>query len=293
MALMNFGLDSEYAELTSILLYKPAPAIAGHPDPQSIQHLASINYEELSLELDELIDTFTSLDVQVTLIDPPEESSDPSNYNMMFCRDLFFMTPKGAILANVANETRRGEVSHTARTFAKAGIPVLHTIYGEGRFEGADALWINNRLVAVGVGNRTNMQGFEQIKTVLRKQGVNSVPLPSTQKTTQHLLGSMQIVDRDLALVREEIISPKTIAFLEKRGFRIVGIPETLEVRSRQAMNIVTVAPRKVIMTAGCPETKHIYLDAGIEIVAELTISQLINGSGGLACTTGTLARMS
>jgi len=288
---MQFGLDSEYAELTSVLLYKPGPAISDHPDPSAVQHLAPINHDELTGQLDRLIETFAFLGIQVTLIDPPAEISDTSNYNMMFCRDIFFMTPKGAILANMANETRRDEVSHAARRLERAGIPLLHTISGEGCFEGADALWIDKGLVAVGVGNRTNMQGFEQIKSVLRKQSVDTVPLPSTQRRTQHLLGSLQIVDKDLALVREELISPEAITFLEKHDFKIVGIPENLEVRSRQAMNIVTVAPRKVIMTAGCPETRQIYLDAEIEIVAELMISQLINGSGGLACTAGTLAR--
>jgi N-dimethylarginine dimethylaminohydrolase len=293
MALMNFGLDSEYAELTSVLLYKPEPAIAAHPDPSAVQHLAPINHEELTRQLDRLIETFTFLGIHVTLVDPPEETSDTSNYNMMFCRDTFFMTPKGAVLANMANETRRGEVSHAARTFAKAGIPVLHTVDGDGRFEGADALWVNKGLVAVGVGNRTNMPAFMQLQTVLRKQGIDSVPLPSTQRATQHLLGSLQFVDRDMALVREGIISPQTLTLLEKHDFRIVRIPESIEVRNRQAMNIVTVAPGKVIMTAGCPETREKYLDAGIEVIAELPISQLINGAGGLACTTGTLARKS
>lgn len=46
-------------------------------------------------------------------------------------------------------------------------------------------------------------------------------------------------------------------------------------------------------MAAGCPETKQIYRNAGIEVVAELPILQLINGAGGLACATGILARKS
>jgi N-dimethylarginine dimethylaminohydrolase len=293
MALMHFGLDSEYEELTSVLLYKPGSAISDHPDPPAVQHLAPISHEELLEQLDRVISTFISFGVAVTLIDPLKDLSDSSNYNMMFCRDLLFMTPEGAILANMSHDTRKGEVCHAARRLESAGIPLLHTISGKGLFEGADALWIDKGLVAVGVGNRTNMQGFAQIKAVLRKQGIDSVPLPSTQRRTQHLLGSLQIVDKNLALVREEIISPETIAFLKQHDFRVVGIPENLEVRSRQAMNIVIVAPRKVIMTAGCLETKRIYLDAGLEVVAELMISQLINGSGGLACTTGTLARKS
>lgn len=291
MALMNFGLDSEYGELTAVLLYKPGAAIAAHPDPASIQQLAPINHEELTAQLGRLIDSYSALGIRVKLIDPPADLSASSNYNMMFCRDLFFMTPKGAILASMANESRRDEVRHTARTFAAAGIPVLHTVAGDGRFEGADALWINKGLVAVGVGNRTNRQAFEQLKAVLARQGVDSLHLPSTQSVTQHLLGSLQIVARDLALVRAEIISPETITTLEKHAFRVVRIPENLEVSSRQAMNIVTVAPGRIIMTADCPQTKRLYLDAGIEVVAELPIAQLINGAGGLACATGTLAR--
>lgn len=293
MALMNFGLDSEYETLAAVLLYKPAAAIGNHPEPASIQQLAPLSHEELTAELDGLISCYSHLGIEVILIDPPADHSDCSNYNMMFCRDLFFMTPKGAILASMANETRRGEVRHAALTLAAAGIPLLHTIAGEGRFEGADALWIDKELVAVGVGNRTNWGAFEQLKTVLARQGVTAVPLPSTQQATQHLLGSLQIVDRDLALVRAGIISPETITFLEKHAFRVIRIPENLEVSSRQAMNIVTVAPRRIIMTADCPLTKRLYLAAGIEVVTELPIGQLINAAGGLACATGTLARKS
>jgi N-dimethylarginine dimethylaminohydrolase len=288
---MLFGLDSEYGELTSVLIYKPGPAIAGHSDPPAVQHLAPIDHGELTAQLDGVIGAFTSLGVSVNLIEPPEDPSDPVNFNMMFCRDLFFMTPEGAILSSMANETRRGEVGHAARAFAKAGIPVLHRIDEKGRFEGADALWIDRKLVAVGVGNRTNVEGFEQIKAVLGKQGIDTVPLPSTQQRTQHLLGSLQIADRDLALVREGIISPEILIFLAKHDYRVVRIPENPEVRNRQAMNIVTVAPRRIIMTDNCPETRKIYLEAGIEVAAELPISQLIHGAGGLACATGTLAR--
>ncbi|NVN98077.1 MAG: hypothetical protein HXX17_02060 [Geobacteraceae bacterium] len=290
---MIFGLDSEYQKLSSVLLYKPSATIANHPAPAKIQHFAAINHEKLTDELHVLIERFSASEVDVTLIEQPVEPDDPANYNMMFCRDLLFMTPQGAILASMANSIRRGEVIHAEKALARAGIPLLHRISGNGRFEGADALWINERLVAVGVGNRTNSEAFGQIRKVLALQGVKAVLLASTQNRTQHLLGSLQIVDRDLALVREEIISAEVMEFLANQGFRVVPIPENPEIRSRQAMNIVTIAPSKIFMTAGCPQTKTLYEKAGIEVAAELHISQLINGAGGLACATGTLARVS
>ena len=181
----GYGLDSEYAPLTAILLYKPSPAIAAHSAPAQIQHNAPIDHTILTRELDSLIALYHSLQIKVQLIKQPDDPSDVSNFNMMFCRDLLFMTPEGAILANMANETRSVETAHAARTLDLAGIPLLAAISVEGRFEGADALWINRKLVAVGVGNRTNFAGYEQIKKILAKIGIEAVALPSTQQITQ------------------------------------------------------------------------------------------------------------
>lgn len=289
---MRFGLNSEYGRLSTIILYVPGAEIGNHPQPAAIQQLRPIDAELMAKESAVVSDTFTGLGVQVQLIDPTPLTADRSYlYNMMFCRDLFFMTPAGAILASMANETRRSEVLYAARILKRLGIPIIHEVSGEGRFEGADALWINTKLVAVGVGNRTNRAAFEQVSRILGDTGIACVSLPSCQTTTQHLLGSLQIVDRDLALVRSDITAPEVPNFLRQHGYTIVNIPENCEVATRQAMNIVTVAPRTIIMTAGCPETRQLYLDAGLTVTAQLEISQLINGAGGLACAAGIVSR--
>lgn len=289
---MRGGYCSEYGRLTAVLLHRPGADIGNHPEPAAIQQLRPIDPVKMEQEFSALLAAYAALGVTVALVDPTPLSADRRyRHNLMFCRDLFFMTPAGAILASMANDTRRGEVRYAARTLEHLGIPIVHRIDDAGRFEGADALWLSEKLVAVGVGNRTNEAAFGQIGRVLAAAGIDCIPLPSTQTTTQHLLGSLQIVDRDLALVREEIIAPAAVQLLRDRGFTVVGIPENAEVRQRQALNVVTVAPRTVIMTAGCPQTKALYRQAGIVVAAELEISQLINGAGGLACATGIISR--
>lgn len=287
-------VNSEFRRLTSVLLYKPTSEINSYPAPSQILHLRPIEHRSLLLEFDAIIATYKSFGIDVTIIDSavPLDSDLLYQYNMMYCRDLFFMTPAGAIMANMANVIRSKEPLYAARTLSGLSVPLLHTVFGEGLFEGADALWVKNNLVAVGVGNRTNNQGYKQLKDVLNIQGVECVAIPSTQVTTQHLLGSVQIVDSDLALVRNEIIDSEVIRFLEDHGFMVVKIPENMEVRNRQAMNIVTVAPRTIFMSAGCPCTKLLYEKAGLKIAAELELTQLINGAGGLACATGIVARV-
>lgn len=292
MAVTTFGVNSEYAQLTSVLLYKPGPEIAGYPDPKRIQQLAPINHNAMKQEYEAIIACFGRYGVAVNLIDPtPINEARDYLYNMMYCRDLLFMTPHGAILANMANAGRRQETLYAARTLKSLGIPLLHTVSGEGRFEGADALWLRGDLVVVGVGNRTNSQGYQQISDVLARQRVTCAAVASHQLITQHLLGSVQIVDRNMALVRHEIIDQEVVRFLEESNFKVVAIPENSEVKNRQAMNIVTIAPRTLLMTAACPETRTLYEKAGLTIAAELELGQLINGAGGLACATGILAR--
>ncbi|MDD2366996.1 MAG: arginine deiminase family protein [Desulfuromonadaceae bacterium] len=288
----NFGSNSEYGKLTSILLHKPGVEIDNYPDPSKILHLRSIDQHAIESEFDAAVKLFKSLGVEVNMIDPTPLDGDIGYlYNMMYCRDLFFMTPHGAIMANMANDIRVGEPLYAEHSLRKLGVPILHTVSGSGRFEGADALWLKEDVVVVGVGNRTNTDGYSQIRAILAKQGVECLSVQSSQMVTQHLLGSIQIVDTSLALVRHAIIAPEIISFLEWHGFTVVNIPDNPEVSTRQAMNIVTVAPRTIIMTDGCPETKMLYQKSGLNVVAELELTQLINGAGGLACATSVIGR--
>jgi len=290
----NWGGNSEFERLVGVLLCKSTAEIGNHPAPEQILHLAPMDYPALAGEFDDLIAAYKASGIGVTLIDPAPIGHDRRYlYNMIYCRDLFFMTPDGAILANMANPVRREEPRYAERTLTSLGIPIVSRVCGEGRFEGADALWLREDLVLVGVGHRTNSHGYRQVKAALHEQGVVSLQVPSYQTRTQHLLGTLQIVDRNLALLRHEIVDQALVGLLEEYGFTIVRIPENQEVRSRQAMNIVCVAPRTIFMTAGCPETRALYEEAGLTIAAELELTQLMRGAGGLACATGIMARAS
>ena len=78
---------------------------------------------------------------------------------------------------------------------------------------------------------------------------------------------------------------------LKQNRIDITEVPENSEVRLRHAMNFVTVAPGTIIMPSGCPRTKKFFRKAGIRVAAELSVTQFINGGGGLACATGILSR--
>ena len=70
-------------------------------------------------------------------------------------------------------------------------------------------------------------------------------------RQVQHLLGLVQIVDRDLVVLRHQIAGADTIELLRGLGFTIVAVDESNEVQHGQAMNVVVLAPRTVLMPAG------------------------------------------
>ena len=291
-----YSSSSEYHPLKAVLLHIPDPDIPETADANRSLHLASIDYRLLYRQINDLADIFSRFGIDVHFMKP--DSADDkvkfhkSFHNLMFVRDLFFMTPEGAVISRMASEIRAGEERCASKALVELGIPVLCTISGKGTLEGADAFWVNEKRVLVGTGNRTNEAGFNQLKSCLKFQGVEAIRI-SLPKGIMHLMGIFQIVDRDLALIRSDFIKGEIIDLIERQGFQLIKMNETDEIKRNQAMNIVTLAPRKIVMVAGNPLTRRIYEENGIEVAAGIEVSELVKGAGGIGCATGILHRQS
>jgi N-dimethylarginine dimethylaminohydrolase len=288
----GYFLDSEYRPLKAVLLCKPSSRIGNVIDPGKVLHLKKIDPAVMEKEFQGIVMLYKKLRVKFYLINTGKASNADNRYlfNMMFTRDVFFMTGRGAVLSRMASVVRRQEPVYAGRALEKIGVPIRKVIHGSATFEAADALWVTSGLVAIGVGNRTNNDGFMQIKEELKSDGIRCVRLPAPRGAL-HLLGALQLIDKDLVLVRVDLVKQDVASFLKENKIRIIEIPENDEVKNKQAFNFVTLAPRKIIMPAFCPRTKAIFTKQGIEVVAEIPVTQLINAGGGLACATGILAR--
>lgn len=276
----NHRVSSEYARLKAVLLYCPKEEIL-HADPNSIQHLEPINPVAIAKNFQDLARIYQEHKVEVHWV--AAQSTPPPN--LFYQRDLFFMCSEGAVIARTASLVRAGEEKYTAAKLAQMNVPILRTISGRGLFEGADALWLNPSTLLCGIGNRSNELGIRQLEEILPEVNILRFSMPSG---VQHLLGILQIVDSDLALVRTQK-APGLVDLLARHGIQSIAVEESLEVQ-RQGMNIVCLDKRKVLMPANCPNLKDLYVKNGIETL-ELEIDELRKGAGGIACATGILAR--
>ncbi len=70
-------------------------------------------------------------------------------------------------MLSMGKTLRRGEEAVMARRFEQMGIPILFSLHDDARTEGGDLLWIDHDTLAVGLGFRTNAEGFYQLRDVL------------------------------------------------------------------------------------------------------------------------------
>lgn len=278
------GVNSEWLLLKKVLLHRPGPEI-GVEDPNSLQMLAPVDAEVAGKQHDQLAEAYRREGVTVELIAPAGRPPP----NLVFAADLFFMTPEGAIVGRPASTVRAGEERLVARRLAELGVPILHTVRGTGTFEGADVLWLRPDLVVVATGLRTNAEGARQVADLLGELGVRSVSV-ELPEGAMHLMGTLRLLDRDLAVFRPGGAPARALEVLQDLHIEARPAPPGAEITVGQALNVVPLGPRRVVMPAGNPATRSFLVDLGVECI-EVEIGEIAKAAGGIACMTGVLER--
>jgi N-dimethylarginine dimethylaminohydrolase len=281
----NWGVDSEWGPLESVLLHRPGDEIGGQDDVNAALMLGPVDPERMRAEHQALENAYREAGVEVHLLDPT--GAVPPN--AMFCRDLFFMTPEGAVLARPASAVRAGEERLMAQRLAALGVPILLSVHGTGVFEGADALWVDSETLLLTTGLRTNAAGAAQVEELLRRMDVEVVRV-GLPYGTMHLLGTLNFAGPGLAVAWPTRVPFDAVETLRRKGYQVIFLPDEEEARSGMALNFVALGPNRVLMPAGCPKTREFYQSFGISC-HEVEIGELRRAAGAIGCLTGILRR--
>jgi N-dimethylarginine dimethylaminohydrolase len=281
------GISNEWNQLKSVLLHSPGKEIAAVADINAAQFLARPDLEELQTQHQALAGAYTKAGIEVHFVNPPWQPPP----NQMYVADLMLMTPEGAIIGRAGSTVRAGEEVHIARRIADLGIPILASIRGGGTFEGADAAWLDSKTVLLGVGVRTNPAGADQVTNLLAALSVQVIRT-NLPVGAMHLMGCLRFADRDLAIIRPEQLPEDARSLLVTMGYQVHTMPSEREIRSGQALNFVTLGPRRILVPSGTPKSHAFFNDLGLEFT-EVEVSELIKCAGGIGCLTGVLERSS
>ena len=120
----DFGVCSEVDTLRAVLMRRPgkevedfdAAAVRFSDEPTDV--------ELMRKQHDDVVKVYTDFGVKVHYVEHQREDRP----NAIFCRDLMFMTPEGAILTRPGMAARRGEERYIAEALVKLGLQILRTI---------------------------------------------------------------------------------------------------------------------------------------------------------------------
>ena len=281
----DFGICSQVAPLKSVMLRKPGREIDDFQWEEA-RFRQGINPDKFREAHQRLVDLYVSQGVKVYFMEEQREDRP----NAVYCRDLMFMTPEGAIISRPALPARRGEEAAMAKALADLHVPIVKTITGTGTFEGADCLWMDRKTAILARSSRTNQSGYEQVKQVLQAQGVETILTVPIPYTNAHLDGIMNFVDTDKAIINTRQVPYDVVEYLLEHGYHVIDSPSQEEARFSLGLNIVALRPGVVIQAQGNPKTRKALEENGVEVIS-LEFDEILKGWGSVHCCSATLAR--
>ena len=281
----DFGVCSEVDTLRAVLLRRPGKEIE-HFNAREVRFSDEpIDVELMRKQHDEVAQIYRDFGAKVYYVENQREDRP----NAVFCRDLMFMTPEGAILTRPAMAARRGEERYIAEALGKIGVPIVRTISGDGMFEGANAMWVDRHTCVVSTGSRCNRSGFEQVKYELERMGVEVWHMQQPYSNI-HIDGLMSPASNDTILIHAPQVPYDIVDMLKKKGYKILEAPSRTEVRETVACNFVALEPGYILMPEGSPRTRELLEKNGIK-VKTVNMSEIMKGKGALHCITAYLKR--
>jgi N-dimethylarginine dimethylaminohydrolase len=204
----------------------------------------------------------------------------------IYTRDTAVIVKGGAVLCRFGIDYRRGEELPVMRTFAKIGMPILHSIHGTGLMEGGSFLWLNENTAAVSIGHRSNHEGARQLGEVLKTLGVELLCVDNTGYGL-HIDGSLVMLLPDLAVAFVHELPWWFLDRLKQMGIHIL---DAVEQDGWQSVNCLAVSPGRVIMPAHAERSAEKLVKAGIEVIP-IAYDEIPKGGGAIHCSTLPLVR--
>ena len=286
-----FGVSSMTAPLKKVAVMKPGDSL--------------INADPVKWHYGPLFDANKVVEVHNHFVEILEESGAEVYWmaeneleiaDSVFTYDASLMTPKGAILMSPGKLLRKGEQSIHKSFYENQNIPIIGNVESDGRAEAGDTLLLDHQTLVIGRGFRTNPKGIEQIKEILKPQGINTyvfdLPVYLGKSACLHLMSLISLVDTYSALVCLPLLPVGLLDLLLEKNFSLIEAPfDEFESSKTLSTNVLATSPGECIMLESVPKTRKALTASGIKVRVFSGDSLCIGCEGGPTCLTRPLLR--
>ena len=244
-------------------------AIVRKPCPEMVHGLssASLGQPDYDLAMAQhglYVEALRACGLEVKVLE-----ADPKFPDSTFVEDVALCTPSCAILTNPGAQSRNGE-----KVAMKAVLEIyykqLESIQSPGTLDAGDVMMVGKHFY-IGVSQRTNEAGADQLIRILERYGMSASAVPLFEML--HLKSGLSYLEQNHLLISGEFINHP--AFLSFR--RIEVDPD-----ESYAANSLWVNNR-VLVPAGFPKTKEKIEQAGYRTIV-VDVSEFRKLDGGLSC---------
>jgi N-dimethylarginine dimethylaminohydrolase len=289
----SIGGQSMVAPLRRVIVKQPAAAFRDADqiarEWADLDYLAPPDFDRAVTEHARLVEMLEEAGAEVLYLPADAETGLDSIYT----HDPALITDHGMVLLRMGKPARRGEPDALRNALRAWDVPILGALDGEATAEGGDLVWHDKRTLLAGRTYRTNAAGVAQLRALLAPFSVTVLefPLPHWDGpgAVLHLMSVISPVAEDLAVVYPRLMPVTLIELLRVRGIRTVEVPDAEY--PTLGCNVLALAPRRVLIKQGNPETADRLRAAGCE-VWEFAAEEIgFKGSGGPTCLTRPLWR--
>jgi dimethylargininase len=210
------------------------------------------------------IEALQDCGLEVDILPPWEDYPDSC-----FIEDVALLTPQCAIITRPGALSRRGEISGM-REILSQYYDAIEDVQAPGTVEGGDILAVESHYF-LGLSDRTNANGADQVISVLNKYGLTGSVIPLEE--ILHLKTGVAYLEQNNLIAYGELLSREEFA-----GFTMYEIPK----EESYAANCIWING-VVLVPAGYPFTAAIIQEAGYPI-REVDVSEFRKLDGGLSC---------
>ena len=196
---------------------------------------------------------------------PPDELFPDST----FVEDTALLTPVCAIILRPGAPSRRDEIEAIEQVMKTFYINIEH-IQAPGTVDGGDIMMAGDHFF-IGLSQRTNREGAEQILAILTKYGLTGSLL--SLENILHLKSAIAYVENHTVVATGELSTRS-----EFNGYRMIRVDPV----EQYAANCLWVNGT-VLIAAGYPKAESAIIAAGYRVIA-LDMSEFRKLDGGLSC---------
>ena len=194
----------------------------------------------------------------------------------MFPRDPSFVIGDTLVIGKMRPENRRYETDAAEKLRHNGNVIKLA---GDGSFiEGGDVVILQPNVIAVGIGQRTNMSGFKELASAFPH-----ITFLAVEHEELHLDVLFTVIGMKKVLADTSRLPKAFLDYLKNNGYKVVAADPSEQ--QSLGCNVLAISESKVIAVKENEITNQRLKAAGVEVI-EVSMPNIITEGGGPRCLT-------